>query len=201
MRRVVAAAIVVAAACLLFVRPAQAGTAEEAGTVADVNAVRAGLGLRPLEPHPELERKAEDWAAHVAEARTLAHSAPTDGITAAWLSLAENVAVAGTAGAAERALLSSPIHYANIVDPDMTHIGVGVVAGGGQVYMVQEFMQLATTSRAGAQFLAGLSVFAAGTSTIVGRRFTARPLSSVLSRRRVEAGARHRVVGPPGRHS
>lgn len=146
MRRIIAAiAMAAACTCLLPGRPAHAATAEEAVVVADINAVRASRGLRPLEPHPELERKAQDWAAHLAATGTPVHTEFEDGITADWLALAENVAADLTLEHAQQQLMSSPIHFANIVDPDMTHVGVGVVAGGGHIYVVEEFMQLQTS--------------------------------------------------------
>jgi hypothetical protein len=76
--------------------------------VAGINAVRAGLGLRALELHPELERKAGDWAAYLAAVGVLEHSTLDDGITADWLSLAENLAAAVTLDGAEHEVLTSP---------------------------------------------------------------------------------------------
>lgn len=96
----------------------------------------------PLDVHPELQVEALDWASHLADTGILAHSALTDGITAAWLSLGENVAIGNTVEHAEETLVASPLHFANMVDPEFTHIGVGVVSAGGRTYVAQEFMQL-----------------------------------------------------------
>jgi hypothetical protein len=144
-RRLIVTTILVA--CLLggaAPRPAGAATADDStGVVADVNTVRSSRGLQPLAVHPELELKAQAWAAHMAATGSLDHSTLTDGITADWRWLGENVAIAMTVDQAQRTLVASPVHFANMVDPDFTDIGVGVVGAGGRVYLVQEFMQLA----------------------------------------------------------
>ena len=143
MRRVIATALTVACVWLLPARTAQAATAEELGVAADINRIRANGGLRPLQLHPELERKAVGWAAHLAAIGALVHSTLGDGITADWLSLAENVADGPSIADGQQHLVSSPVHHANTMDPDMSHFGVGVAATGGHVYIVVEFMQLA----------------------------------------------------------
>ena len=140
--------LIAASFCLVPGRPAHAATPDEAGVVARLNAVRARLGARPLALHPELERKADAWAAKLAADGALSHSALKAGITARWLSLAENLAMAGTVAAAEQEFLDSPVHYRNLVNPATTHIGVGIVSAGGRVYVVEEFMRLAATSPA-----------------------------------------------------
>jgi hypothetical protein len=141
-----AAALTATCTGFLPARPAAAATAEEAAIVAGINEVRSGLNLRPLELHPELERKADDWAAHLATLGTLVHSVFPDGITVRWSSLAENVASDTTLEHAEAGLLASPVHQKNIINPAMTHIGVGIAAAGGRIYIVEEFMELRTTT-------------------------------------------------------
>jgi hypothetical protein len=141
-------ALSIAAACLFVAapRPAAATGAEEAAVVASINSLRSSRGLSPLEVHAELELKAEAWASHMSSAGVLAHSELTDGITADWLELAENVAIGSTLDHTQQVLLESPGHFANMVKPEFTHIGVGVVSAGGRVYLAQEFMQLPTAA-------------------------------------------------------
>jgi uncharacterized protein YkwD len=38
-----------------------------------------------------------------------------------------------------RALVASPGHYANLVNPDLTHVGVGIHLQGDGVYVTQVF--------------------------------------------------------------
>jgi hypothetical protein len=177
-RRIIGTAVAAACACLLPAGPTHAATAEGAGVVVGINAIRAGRGLRPLELHPELERKAEDWAAHLAAIGTLVHSGFTDGITVKWLALAENVVAEQTIDQAEQKVVSSPVHYANIVDPDMTHIGVGIAAGGGQIYLVEEFMQLQTSPAPTAESTATAPT---ATVTSAGPAVTAAPPTPVTT--------------------
>lgn len=125
------------------VTTADAATAGEGhAVVAWVNDLRTSRGLRPLEPDPQLEQKAQEWSAHLARIGYLEHSKLSDGVGSTWVALAENVAMADTLEGAHQALLASPLHLANIVDPDMNRIGVGVTAADGLVYVVEEFMQL-----------------------------------------------------------
>ena len=145
MRRVIATVIAAGCAAFIPIRPVQGATAEEAGVVAAINAIRASRNLSPLALHPELDRKADDWAAHLAATGILSHSRLSDGITVEWSSLAENVVVGPTLDDAEREVESSAVHFANVVNPGMTHIGVGIVAAGGETYLVEEFMQSTTS--------------------------------------------------------
>lgn len=145
MRRLLATTI--AAACLFTVVARSAGAAateDEAGLVAGINAIRTSRGLAPLEVHPELQLKAQAWAAHMAGTGMLAHSQLDEGITADWARLAENVGTGDTLDQTHETLLASPYHFANIVDPEIDHIGVGLASAGGRIYLAQEFMQLRT---------------------------------------------------------
>ncbi len=123
-------------------RPAGAtDTASEAALVGAVNAVRASAGRAPLGVHPVLVAKARAWAAQMAAQRTLYHSQLSAGITVSWTKLAENVGAGGDAGAVHRALVASPSHHANMVDPAFGWIGVGAVRGAdGLLYVAEEFM-------------------------------------------------------------
>src|SRR5688572_16058450 len=99
--------------------------------------MRTSRGLRPLQVHPDLELKARAWAAQMAGTGILAHSSLTDGITAEWVSLAENVATGDTLDLTHQTLVASPAHYANLVDPDLSHIGVGLASAGGRIYLAE----------------------------------------------------------------
>jgi len=116
-------------------------TGSEAALVSAVNSVRASAGRAPLGVHPVLVAKARSWAAQMASQRTLYHSQLSAGITVSWTKLAENVGAGGDAGAVHRALVASPAHYANMVDPAFGWIGVGAVRGAdGLLYVAEEFM-------------------------------------------------------------
>ncbi len=116
-------------------------TASEASLVDAVNSARVARGRAPLGVHPVLVAKARNWAAHLAAQRSLSHSQLSAGVTVSWTKLAENVGAGSSAAAVHQALMASPGHYANIVDPAFRWIGIGVVRGAdGVLYVAQEFM-------------------------------------------------------------
>jgi len=64
-----------------------------------------------------------------------------------WRASAENIAKCPDIATAETAFMNEPKfqpnHRANILNPDYTHVGVGVVKGpDGMLYITQEFAQL-----------------------------------------------------------
>lgn len=57
--------------------------------------------------------------------------------------IAENVALHSSVTGAEAALMKSPGHRKNLLNPDYTHIGIGIVrAANGQFYVTQNFAVL-----------------------------------------------------------
>ena len=81
----------------------------------------------------------------------VAHESPTSGNATARLEAAgirsglvlENIGRGYSAGEIHRGLLASPGHRANVVNPDVTHVGVGVVAapeGSRNAYLVTELL-------------------------------------------------------------
>jgi hypothetical protein len=126
--------------------PALGSAGEEAELLSLVNGLRSSRGLRTLAVDPELRALAEDWAQRMAAARNIFHSPLDTRVRAAWVHLGENVAVDVSVVAAERTLEVSPEHLANLVSPAYDYIGIGVAHGAdGGVYVVQDFMQLATS--------------------------------------------------------
>jgi hypothetical protein len=114
----------------------------EAAFVAKINALRAGKGLRELEVHPNLVDKARGWAATMAAAGRIWHSQLSDGITADWQKLGENVGVGGSVEGLHNAFVASPKHYENLVDPEFEYVGIGVVIVNGTTYVSENFMKL-----------------------------------------------------------
>jgi Cysteine-rich secretory protein family len=53
--------------------------------------------------------------------------------------LAENVGAGATVGAVHTALMGSSGHRANILNPAMRHVGVGVVSSGGTLWVTEIF--------------------------------------------------------------
>lgn len=141
-------------ACLgLVANPAQASpadpSADEAQFVALLNQTRARGGLPPLAVDAELTSLARGWAQHQADAGHISHANPISaGVTADWLKLGENVGTGGNVQVVMDAFIASPGHYANIMDPEFTKVGVGVVWVGNALYTTHRFMKLAAPAPA-----------------------------------------------------
>lgn len=113
-----------------------------------VNAVRAQHGLPPLSEDQRLARFALQVAQQMAARHYFGHTDPS-GITFqdrlkasgfAYRVAAENMALDQDEPHANAALLASPGHFANIVDPRPRRLGTAVVAAAdGQVFFVEEF--------------------------------------------------------------
>ena len=134
------AATLVASTALVGAAPASAMTTREARLVDKINTARANHGLRPLRISPELMAAARSHTVAMAGARTLFHTASFSGICC-WSAIAENVGRGSTVGVVHRALMQSAPHRANLLNPRMRHVGVGVVSSGGQLWVTEVFRQ------------------------------------------------------------
>ena len=107
-----------------------------------INDLRAGLGLAPYAVDPELTANAQRWAASMAQAGAMSHQADLAvGLTSAWVRLGENVGNGPDVASIHAALVASPGHHANLVDPSFGSVGVGVVEAGGTLWVAEEFLQ------------------------------------------------------------
>jgi len=146
MRRFIAALVVVLCAGFIVTTnaPTRADAADpnaEAAFVAGINQVRASVGQPALQVHGVLVAKAQAWADHMAATGCLCHSNLADGVTVAWSKLGENIGRGSDVGSIHNALVHSPEHYRNMVDPAFGWVGVGVSYGGGQMWVAEVFMQ------------------------------------------------------------
>jgi hypothetical protein len=117
---------------------------DEAAFVVKINELRASKGLPGLAVHPNLVDKARAWAGTMAAAGRIWHSTLSDGITADWRKLGENVGMGGSVQPLHEAFIASPKHYANLVDPEFNYVGIGVAYSGGTLFVAESFMKLAT---------------------------------------------------------
>jgi cysteine-rich secretory family protein len=121
--------------------------AEATELVALANQARADKGLPALIADPGLTEKARSWAATMAAEARLYHSTVSDGVRSSWRKLGENVGQGSPKGV-HAGFLRSPAHYANMVDPAFTHIGVGVAPdGSGARYVTEVFMEAAAATQ------------------------------------------------------
>lgn len=102
---------------------------------------RALHGLRALPARPDVQQKAQAWAAKLARENKLYHSKVTDGIRSRWCGLAENVGTGPSVASVEAAYMNSPHHRASILNSKYNGVGIGVVRIGTRVWVVQEFIQ------------------------------------------------------------
>jgi uncharacterized protein YkwD len=111
------------------------------------NQDRAQQGLPPLRWDPALAQAAAEHAQLMAQQPALSHQYPGEpdlvaraaAAGAHFRSVAENVALAPNPQALEQEWMHSPPHRANILNPTMTTIGVGLVKQGGNYYAVEDF--------------------------------------------------------------
>lgn len=129
--------------------PVLGGDPAAAAVVDLVNQVRQEHGLAPVVVDPALEAAANGHAAHMAAVGQMAHDGIGDGTmqtraTEAGFQgsrMAENVA-AGQQSPEQvmQSWMQSPGHRANVLDPALTSIGVGVEQDAeGQQYWSQSF--------------------------------------------------------------
>ncbi|MCZ7677295.1 MAG: CAP domain-containing protein [Sandaracinaceae bacterium] len=114
-----------------------------------VNATRREAGLPPLREHEGLREVALAHSRDMAENDFIGHTSPRSGtaadrVRAASLSsglVLENIGRGYGAAEIHRGLMESPGHRANLVNPDVSHVGIGVVAqpeGARSAFIVTE---------------------------------------------------------------
>lgn len=114
-----------------------------------INATRREAGLAALVSDEALQRVAEAHSHDMVDHDFIGHTSPTTGsaldrVRAAHLPsglVLENIGRGYSAEEIHRGLLESPGHRANLVNADVTHVGIGVVAqpeGGRSAFIVTE---------------------------------------------------------------
>jgi hypothetical protein len=142
------------AALLVLASPSAANAADsgvEAQFVAQINSVRASVGLAPVQMYGELRSVARDWSDQMAANGGISHNPNLGGqVSGGWSKLGENVGVGWDVSGLMSAFVASPAHYRNIVDPTFNYIGVGVTYDGeGRIYTTHDFMALDDGSSSG----------------------------------------------------
>jgi hypothetical protein len=135
--------LILALGVSFFPAQAQADTVtDEASFVAKINELRTSKGLSTLQVNDNLVAKARGWAAGMAAAGRIWHSTLSDGITADWKKLGENVGMGGSVDGLHAAFVASPHHYENLVDPAFGSVGIGIVMSGSTIFVSEVFMEL-----------------------------------------------------------
>jgi uncharacterized protein YkwD len=124
-----------------------------------INAERAGHDLAPLTPARDVAGVAEAWSETMATIGDLQHNPDYGQQFCCWSIATENVAwsephriwfpgdpVERITRELHAALLASPGHRVNLLDPDVDHIGIGVyVDRDGAVWITQNFRRYRPT--------------------------------------------------------
>jgi len=113
-------------------------TQDEQKMINLVNQERQKYGMKPLKVDYQLVKLARMKSQDMVDKNYFSHQSPTygspfdmmknAGVSYRWAG--ENIAGAGTVERAHNALMNSEGHRANILNPNFTHIGVGIVMGG-----------------------------------------------------------------------
>jgi uncharacterized protein YkwD len=130
--------------------PAQTNPSAEHELFLSANRARKAQSLPPLLWYESLAQAARKHASVMAQHGDAEHNFPGEptlaarvtqaGVRFAWL--AENVCQGASYVAIETQFMKSANHRANILDPDMNALGVGVIERNGQFYAVEDFSQV-----------------------------------------------------------
>jgi uncharacterized protein YkwD/uncharacterized membrane protein required for colicin V production len=124
------------------------GTSDEERLIEMLNEERTRRGLNALEFDEALREVARLHSEEMLRLGYFAHESPNTGTLADRLNdhdiqyqrAGENLAYAPSAGVAHRGLMQSEGHRANILEPDFTRIGIGVIrAPDGTLMVTQVF--------------------------------------------------------------
>jgi uncharacterized protein YkwD len=104
-----------------------------------INSVRAGRGVAPLATDPALRTSARRWAGVLVAEGRLRHM-DLARLPLPFTAAGENLALAGDVAQAHRLLVRSPGHFANMVNPSFTKVGIAAVhSPSGSVFVVEQF--------------------------------------------------------------
>jgi hypothetical protein len=115
------------------------GEPEEREFVAAVNAERASVGLPALRVCTELRGVARRHSQRMAASSTLYHNPNLATEVSSWLRLAENVGRGRGVASIHAALMNSDGHRRNILDREVSQVGIGVETSGSTVWVTQVF--------------------------------------------------------------
>jgi hypothetical protein len=127
----------------------QFDSAAEAQLVQLINQARTQQGLQPLAVDDRLTEAARKHTELMVQNKSLAHQFPGEPPPQTRMTNeglpsdadAENVVLNQTVAGAYDALMHSPPHRANILDPDYNAIGVGVLRSGDNLWVTEDFVR------------------------------------------------------------
>lgn len=141
-RRVLGALVIVVTALgLVALTPGRALAGPNEGDFfSAVNAARAANGVHSLVYAADLAAVARRQAERMGRAGELFHNPDLGGEVAGWQIVSENIGYGPTWSGIQQALMASPDHRANLLDREVTQLGVGTyVDGEGRMWVSQVF--------------------------------------------------------------
>lgn len=124
-----------------------------------MNLRRSGNGVRALQWNDALAAEARAQSASMLVRRFFSHDDPVRGSLRArlggagfkWRKISENLyreqGYADPARSAVEGWMTSPGHRRNLLDPDMTETGVGIMAGSDETYYITQIFLLPFSGR------------------------------------------------------
>ena len=109
--------------------------------LAGINSVRAGVGVGPVTLDPVVSLVAQTWALVMATAGEISHNPDVGSQLNGIIAVAENVGRGPSLDWIHNGLINSPSHYKNMVNPNYTVVGLGVLTLGSQTWVVEDFVR------------------------------------------------------------
>lgn len=128
-------------AVLLVATGAAPATASADEVATRLNQARSAAGVPPLARSSAMDVVAQRWSQRMAADGALGHNPSySQQIPSGWDRAAENVAYGGDVASVHQSLMGSPPHRANMLDRDLSSVGVGhAVDQQGRVWVTQVF--------------------------------------------------------------
>jgi uncharacterized protein YkwD len=115
-------------------------SSKEGQFVGLINELRAEVGVPALTVSSNLTAYARDWSYTMWDEDRFEHSNISALLGNPWSTVGENIAYGNTVQSMFNALKASSGHYANMVNENFTHIGVGTwVEDGGLIWTTHVF--------------------------------------------------------------
>jgi uncharacterized protein YkwD len=128
---------------------ARADAGLESQFVAATNQARAAQGLPALAVAGDLTSAARAHSRVMADSGDLHHDPNLSSTLGDWRKFGDNVGNGASVSSVHARFMGSSQHRRNILDPDFTQVGIGVVVdGNGQIWVTQVFRQPAGASPA-----------------------------------------------------
>lgn len=119
--------------------PAHADSSIESQFVSRINQERSSRGLNTLSSAGDMVSVARSHSRRMADQQHLHHNPNFGSQVTNWRKVGENVGRGPDVDALHRAFMNSAGHRKNILDPDWTQVGIGVVVKDGTIWVTQLF--------------------------------------------------------------